>query len=144
MFHLGVVGRYHLVCAVFHTHTAYAFSTLLTSFLFNVAFLSDKSSTSVCIHFDRVALTCSYFDVTSVRLIYLSAHQQYLRWGGYTNAGQQGGCAPQLGPSPGTNQLPIRPKIVKIKSQQYFFKLRSILMLPGLEISIKSEIITKK
>ena len=39
----------------------------LASSLFHVAFLSDKSSTSVCIHFDRVVLTCSYFDVSSGR-----------------------------------------------------------------------------
>ena len=35
--------------------------------LFHVAVLCDKSSTSVCIHFDRVVLTCSYFDVSSGR-----------------------------------------------------------------------------
>ena len=67
MSHLGVVGRCHLVLTVFHTHIAYAFLSLLTSSLFHVAFLCDKSSTSVCIHFDRVVLTCSYFDVSSER-----------------------------------------------------------------------------
>ena len=45
--------------------------------------------------------------------------------------------------SPGTNELPIRPKILKIRPMGYFFKLRSILMLPGLEIPLKSEKITK-
>ena len=49
----------------------------------------------------------------------------------------------QLGPSPGTNELPIRPKNLKIRPPGYFFKLRSILMLPGLEIPLKSEKITK-
>ena len=67
MSHLGVIGRCHLVFTVFHTHIAYAFLILLTSSLFHVAFLCDKSSTSVCIHFDRVVLTCSYFDVSSGR-----------------------------------------------------------------------------
>ena len=78
MSHLGVVGRCPLVLTAFHTHIAYAFTVfhthiayafliLLTSSLFHVAFLCDKSSTSVCIHFDRVVLTCSYFDVSSGR-----------------------------------------------------------------------------
>ena len=49
----------------------------------------------------------------------------------------------QLGPSPGTNELPIRPKNLKIRPPGYFFKLRSILILPGLEIQLKSEKITK-
>ena len=49
----------------------------------------------------------------------------------------------QLGPSPGTNELPIRPKNLKIRPPGYFFKLRSILMLPGLEIRLKSEKIAK-
>ena len=38
---------------------------------------------------------------------------------------------------------PIRPKNLKIRPPGYFFKLRSILMLPGLEIPLKSEKITK-
>ena len=49
----------------------------------------------------------------------------------------------QLGPSPGTNELPTKPKNLKIRPMGYFFKLRSILMLPGLEIPLKSEKISK-
>ena len=45
--------------------------------------------------------------------------------------------------SPGTNELPIRPKTLRIRLQKYFCMLRSILMLPGLEIPFKSEKITK-
>ena len=47
-----------------------------------------------------------------------------------------------LGPSPGTNELPIRPKSLRIRPWKYFFMLRSILMLPGLKIPIKSKQIT--
>ena len=39
---------------------------------------------------------------------------------------------------------PSQPKNVRIRPQGYFFKLRSILMLPGLEILIKSEKVTKE
>ena len=39
---------------------------------------------------------------------------------------------------------PSQPKNLKIKPRGYFFKLRSILMLPGLVIPFKSEKITKK
>ena len=45
----------------------------------------------------------------------------------------------QLGPSPGTNELPIRPKNLRIRPRKYFFMPRSILMLPGFKIPIKSE-----
>ena len=45
----------------------------------------------------------------------------------------------QQRPSLGTNELPIRPKNLRIKPQKYFFMPRSMLMLPGLKIPIKSE-----
>ena len=41
------------------------------------------------------------------------------------------------GPSPGTNELPIRPNNLRIRPWKYFFMPRSILMLPGLKILTK-------
>ena len=37
-------------------------------------------------------------------------------------------------PSPGTNELPIRPKNLRIRPQKYFFRPRLVLMLPGVKI----------
>ena len=42
-------------------------------------------------------------------------------------------------PSLGTNGHPIRPKNLRIRPQGYFFMLRSMMMLPGFEIPLKSE-----
>ena len=39
-----------------------------------------------------------------------------------TLGGQRGGCAPQLGPSLGTNQPPIRPTNLKIRLPGVFFQ----------------------
>ena len=45
--------------------------------------------------------------------------------------------------APTSNEHLVRPKNLRIRPRGYFFKLRSILMLPGFKIPLKSEKIAK-